>query len=119
MKQLLFLIIWSVFGVNTTPQKTDIIGIWQNEAGNRKITFYESFGGLIEGKVLEDEDPSIKNKIVFSKIKLNGKIYGGTAFLPKRNKYINCTLKLTSPNTLAITGKIGFMNDTKIWKRIK
>lgn len=118
MNHLFALIIWGILGITIPQQETSIIGNWQNEAGNRIVEFYQA-GKYIEGKIIEDDNSRLVGKVVFTKLLYNGKTYEGTGFLPKRNQYINCSLKLTSQNILAVTGKAGFVSDTKIWKRLK
>ncbi|MCA0234624.1 MAG: DUF2147 domain-containing protein [Bacteroidetes bacterium] len=112
---ILALILTTLMAFKSVDDNT-IIGQWQNQQGTRSIEFYPS-GSETNGKIISDEDPTMVGKIVFTKLKYDGKTYQGACFLPKRNRTVQCTLKLTSPNTLAITGKFGMFSDTKIWKR--
>lgn len=116
MKATAFIILMMTLAAFKPAEETTLIGHWQNENGTRSIEFYQTQAG-IDGKITEDENSLLEGKVVFKNLKFDGKAYHGTCFLPKRNRTIRCTLLLTSPNTVAITGKMGMMSDTKVWKR--
>lgn len=116
MKTGAFAFIITAFFAFSAVQEPTIIGKWQNEDGTRTVEFYPS-GSLTEGKIVTDKNPDFEGKVIFTKLKFDGKAYQGSCYLPKRNRTVHCSLKLTSPNTLAITGKAGMISDTKIWKR--
>jgi uncharacterized protein (DUF2147 family) len=118
MKQLIFILFSGISSLFLPNQELNLVGTWQNEAGNRTVEFYQS-GPYLEGKILGDNNANLVGKVVFTELKFNGKTYEGRGYLPKRNQYILCSLKLMSANTLSITGKVGVMSDTKIWKRLK
>ncbi len=112
--QLVVLIVLSAFTI--VQSETRLVGLWKNDTGNRTIQFYQS-GNFFEGKITEDSDPIMIGKVIFQRLKFNGKFYEGSAFLPKKNRSILCSLKLIDSNILEITGKVGIITDTKIWKR--
>ena len=118
MKQLIFILLCGISSAFLPNEELSLIGTWQNEAGNRTVEFYQS-GPYLEGKILEVNNANLVGQVVFTELKFNGKTYEGRGYLPKRNQYILCSLKLMSANTLSITGKVGVMSDTKIWKRLK
>ncbi len=116
MKTGVFAFILTVFFAFRAFQELSVIGKWQNEDGTRTVEFYPS-GSLIDGRIINDKNPDFEGKVIFTKLKFDGKAYQGSCYLPKRKRTVHCSLKLTSANTLAITGKAGMISDTKIWKR--
>ncbi len=108
--------------------QSSIEGKWQDPDKGNTILIYEE-DGLFYGQLIAaanaEENAKIQehgDKIVlfrqFEK-KSETEFCCGTIYQPKAKKKLKGELKLLSQNELKVTGKLGLIKGSKVWKRVE
>ena len=123
---MLFLLIACCLGALRSTAQTDstqadrILGRWTNEEKTRTIEFikrdevYEAFP-VLPGS----NQPDTKGRAVISGLRYDGKKYTGQAYAPKQNRQFACSIVLQGNDKMVLTGKVGFISQTRTWTRVK
>ncbi|MDJ1466319.1 DUF2147 domain-containing protein [Cytophagaceae bacterium DM2B3-1] len=119
----LFLSLCTVLSNTASVQTANgdaIIGIYQNQDGDRKMEIYKQdnqyFGKLIW---LKTQDGKAKaGDVVLKNLSYSSNQWKGKVYAPARNTDFPATIVMPDANTLQITAKAGFMSRSKDWKRV-
>ena len=101
-----------------STQGDAILGRWTNEEKTRTIEFIKK-DGRYEAFPIIDNQPNTKGRAVITGLRFDGKKYTGQVYAPKQNKQFPCSIVLQGPDKMLLTGKAGFMSQTKTWTRVK
>lgn len=99
----------------------DIMGLWMNEKGNRKIEIYKD-GGYYYGKIVwvsGDTQNAKVNDIVLRQLSFNNKRWSGQVYIPSQGSEYNVQVRMSGHDLLRITASEGIFSRTKEWTRTK
>lgn len=133
----LLMLFFFIFLKSNADPGHELIGKWLTEDETAHIEIYKSgtafFGVIAYGT--GDENYDIKNPdkskrstpliglVILKDLKYDGDGLwtGGTVYDPNNGKTYSCLIKLTSKDTLKITGYIGFswIGRSEIWRKIE
>jgi uncharacterized protein (DUF2147 family) len=103
-----------------STQADRILGRWTNEGQTRTIEFIKKDGGYEAFPVVAgSHQPDTKGRAVISGLRYDGKKYTGQAYAPKQNRQFACSVVLQGNDKMVLTGKVGFISQTRTWTRVK
>lgn len=100
-----------------SSQKLD--GLWVNEKGTRKASFYLQ-GNRYFGKIVwvsEEEERVKPGDVIFKDLTSTGDGYTGLAATPRQGE-ISCMISFENDTKLKITVSKGFMSRSVYWSRV-
>ncbi|RXK85688.1 DUF2147 domain-containing protein [Filimonas effusa] len=102
------------------PDNDPILGKWTNASGNRVIEFVKNGDGF-DAIIRKAEDSSLIGKKQISGLhKKNSTTYSdGTLYLVNQGKTAACSVVMSSPDLIQLTGKMGLFAKSQQWKRLK
>ncbi len=106
---------------------TDITGTWTNDFDHAIIEFQkegDTYSGILikpaKGHELDKNgNPRKQEKIIEGLKYQNGVYVGGTIYVNKFNKYMDCDIKPLGEDALKLNVRYGIMKRSVEWKRIK
>lgn len=101
-----------------STQGDAILGRWTNEERTRTIEFVKK-DGRYEAIAIAGSQPDNRGRAVITGLRFDGKKYTGQVYAPKQNRQFPCSIVLQGQDKMLLTGKAGFMSQTKTWTRVK
>lgn len=103
-----------------STQADGILGRWTNEEKTRTIEFVKKDGHYEAFPInTGSNQPDTKGRAVISGLRYDGRKYTGQAYAPKHNRQFPCTIVLQDSDKMVLTGKVGFISQTRTWTRVK
>lgn len=141
MKLLLTFVLAALsLGVSAQNQPDDLLGKWVNEDATARFEFFK-IGTTYNAKIIwlakptadngepkldkNNPDKKLRNRPIVGLVILTGLQFsanttmwmGGKIYSPEKGEVINCKIKLTNKNELALTAFKSLFSSTKKWKR--
>lgn len=103
-----------------SAQADGILGRWTNKEKTRTIEFVKR-DGVYEAFAVPSgtNQPDTKGRAVISGLRYDGKKYTGQAYASKQNRQFACSIVLQGSDKMELTGKVGFISQTRTWTRVK
>ena len=123
MKYSLFIILMllPITLLFSATKADEIVGIWLNPDGNRKMEIYKE-GDKYFGKIVWLKDSEEKAKvgdIVLKSFTFNGEEWEGEVHIAQKNRDLSGTIEMKDSNTISISASVGFISRSKEWKRVE
>ena len=116
---LVVFIIATFFVHKQTQNSRDaVLGKWTNENKTRVVEFVNT-GISYNAIIRKAPDESIVGKNQITDIIYSNGIYNGKVNFPKKGKSYPCRLRIKNDGSIELTVKVGFINKSQIWTRIK
>ncbi|MEO0896125.1 MAG: sterol desaturase family protein [Bacteroidota bacterium] len=127
LKRLFFpLLILLVTFMGATPaEEPTLLGTWRDDVGGGIVKIYHHHG-LYHGKLIGSTDPEKDQRVKSMNFlvlenfrqKDSRNFCCGTLAHPRYSFKVDGAITLQDASTLLIEGKVGFINQTRIWKKI-
>ncbi|RIV23936.1 DUF2147 domain-containing protein [Fibrisoma montanum] len=137
MLRVLFLCGWSLWGW-ATGDGNQIVGQWYSEDRNQKYEVFQS-GATYSARLIwmaepnhpdgspkldeNNPDPAKRRQplvgmtVFWGLTYRNGSWVNGKTYSPRQGRTADCSVRLRSNNELELTGSVGFVKRSRIWKR--
>lgn len=116
---LVVFIIATFFVPKQTQNSRDaVLEKWTNEDKTRVVEFVNT-GISYNAIIRKAPDESIVGKNQITDIIYSNGIYNGKVNFPKKGKSYPCRLRIKNDGSIELTVKVGFINKSQIWTRIK
>ena len=117
----IFLVLLPITSLFSAPKANDIIGIWLNPDGNRKMEIYKE-GDKYFGKIVwlkDSEDKAKVGDIVLKNFSFNGEEWEGDIYIAQKKRDLFGTIEMDDSNTINISASVGLISRSKKWKRVE
>lgn len=96
-----------------------ILGKWTSQNGDRTIEFVkkeDKYSAVISASA----EKSLIGKEQIKSLRWTGSSYAeGKLIMVRKGRELDCQVAIKDDNTIEISGKVGFISRTQIWKRVK
>ena len=100
------------------PGGDRLLGLWQSEAGDRKIEIYRQ-GDRYFGKVLYDAKNKVQpGTVVLKDMVYQRNVWKGKVFVPSRGRMYNVQLNLKDATKLEMIASAGFISQKRFFFRV-
>ncbi|MGS2740973.1 DUF2147 domain-containing protein [Sinomicrobium sp. M5D2P17] len=115
VKKLCGVVVFFIGILAAKAQTADaILGQWENPGKEKQIEFRKTDDGHYEAVALKEGQPTIIKNLSYR----DNAYTGGKVYIPEKDTWLDCTVKLEGKNTLLLTGKRGWFSKTKKWTRL-